>query len=73
MRNEERKGGEHLLDNNPNLKIIPTSLPIKSRPGITEWKDKKFDPSLKLAHRIYHHDNDMEGFFVCKLKLGESK
>ena len=63
---------QHLLDNNPNIEIQPTTLPIKSRPGITRWKDKTFHPSLKLAHRIYHHDNDMEGFFVCKIKkLGE--
>tara|TARA_Y100000034_G_scaffold136124_1_gene210928 strand:+ start:6502 stop:7467 length:966 start_codon:yes stop_codon:yes gene_type:complete len=59
---------QHLLDNNPNLEIQPITLPIKSRPGLTKWKDKKFDKALKLAHRIYHHDNDMEGFFLCKLK-----
>jgi len=58
----------HLLENNPNLEIQQISLPIKTRPGITKWKDKTFHPSLKLAHRIYPHDNDMEGFFVCKIK-----
>tara|TARA_Y100000310_G_scaffold111916_1_gene110324 strand:+ start:13263 stop:14216 length:954 start_codon:yes stop_codon:yes gene_type:complete len=59
---------QYLLDNNPNLEIQPINLPIKSRPGITSWKNKKFHQSLKLAHRIYHHDNDMEGFFLCKIK-----
>ena len=58
---------QHLLDNY-NLEIVKTELPIKSRPGLTKFKDKTFHQSLKLAHRIYHHDNDMEGFFLCKLK-----
>jgi len=58
----------YLLKNNPNLEIQPITLPIKTRPGITKWKDKTFHHSLKLAHRIYPHDNDMEGFFVCKLR-----
>ena len=64
---------QYLLDNNPDIKIIPTTLPIKSRPGIKSWKNKTFHQSLKLAHRIYPHDNDMEGFFVCKIKKLEIK
>ena len=48
--------------------IMKIKLPIKSRTGILEWNDKKFDKSIINAHRIYHHDNDMEGFFLCKLK-----
>jgi NOL1/NOP2/sun family putative RNA methylase len=58
---------QHLLDNF-NLKIIPVTLPIKTRPGITEWNSQKLNPEMKNAVRIYHHDNDMEGFFLCKLK-----
>jgi len=65
---------QHLIDNF-NLEIQEISLPIKTRPGITKWKDKTFSPEMKKCHRIYHHDNDMEGFFVCKLKKlkGEKK
>jgi len=59
---------QHLLDNNSDLEIQEIQLPIKSRPGITKWKDKTFHNSMIKCHRIYHHDNDMEGFFVCKLK-----
>ena len=59
----------HLLENNPNAEILPiTNLPIKTREGITEWNNKPLNPSLKNAKRIYHHDNDMEGFFLCKIK-----
>jgi len=59
---------QYLLDNNPNIEIQEITLPIKSRPGITKWKNKTFSNELKKAHRIYHHDNNMEGFFVCKMK-----
>jgi NOL1/NOP2/sun family putative RNA methylase len=59
---------QHILENNPDLEIQEISLPIKSRPGITNWKDKEFTKEMTKCHRIYHHDNDMEGFFLCKLK-----
>ena len=58
---------QHLLDNY-DIEIMPISLPIKTRPGIKEWKNKTFHPSIKHACRIYHHDNDLEGFFLCKIK-----
>jgi len=59
---------QYLLDNNKNIKIQPINLPLKTRPGITTWKNKKFSNELKKAIRIYHHDNNMEGFFLCKIK-----
>lgn len=63
---------QYLLDNY-NIEIIPIKLPIKSREGITEWKGKKFSEEIKKACRIYHHDNNMEGFFICKIKKLEDK
>jgi len=60
---------QHLLNNyKENIEIQKILLPIKSRPGITEWKGKKFSEEIKKACRFYHHDNNMEGFFVCKIK-----
>ena len=58
---------QHLIDEY-DFEIIPVELPLKTRTGIKEWKKSKFDKSLKDARRIYHHDNDMEGFFVSKLR-----
>jgi len=58
---------QHLIDNF-NIKIEQIDLPIKTRPGITSWNNKKLSPQLKNAKRIYHHDNNLEGFFLCKIK-----
>ncbi|MFA7707584.1 MAG: RsmB/NOP family class I SAM-dependent RNA methyltransferase [Candidatus Pacearchaeota archaeon] len=70
---ENEETVQYLLDNY-DIEIIETKLPIKSRPGITSWKNKEFDKSMTKCHRIYHHDNDMEGFFVCKIrKLSDKK
>jgi len=58
---------QYLLDNY-DINIQEIKLPLKTRPGISEWNNKKFNPNIKKAIRIYHHDNDMEGFFLCKIK-----
>ncbi|MEK6859428.1 MAG: NOL1/NOP2/sun family putative RNA methylase [Nanoarchaeota archaeon] len=64
---------QHLLDNY-DIEIQEIHLPLKTRNGIIEWKNQKFNPDMKKAVRIYHHDNDLEGFFLCKIKkLSEEK
>jgi NOL1/NOP2/sun family putative RNA methylase len=51
------------------VKLEKIQLPLKTRPGVLEWEDEKFDKSIVLCHRIYPQDNDSEGFFVAKLTL----
>ncbi len=58
---------QHAL-NNFNLKVEKINLPLKTRPGIKQWKDETYNNDMEMAVRIYHHDNDLEGFFLCKLK-----
>lgn len=71
---EENEEVIQYLFDNYDIEILPINLPIKSREGILEWKGKKFDKSMINCKRIYHHDNDMEGFFLCKiLKLSDKK
>ena len=50
------------------VKIIDFELPLKSRPGLTVWEEKKYDEKVKLAKRIYPQDNNTEGFFVAKFR-----
>jgi len=37
-------------------------------PGLTEWDDQAFDPSLQHALRVWPHHNDTGGFFVAVLE-----
>ncbi len=60
---------QHLIDNF-DLEIMESSLPeeLKTRTGLLEWQGKKFNKDMEKAVRIYHHDTDLEGFFLCKMK-----
>lgn len=62
---------DYIITNFKNMKIQNISLPVKSRPGITEWQGKSFSSQVKKACRIYPHDNNTEGFFLAKFKKVE--
>lgn len=61
---------DYLLSKYP-IEIQEIKLPLKTRPGIAEWKDKKYSKQVKKCARIYPMDNNTEGFFICKIKLLE--
>ncbi len=42
-------------------------LPIKTRPGITEFEGVRFSKYVRKCLRIHPQDNDTEGFFVAKI------
>ncbi len=58
---------QYLLDNF-DIELEEIKLPLKTRPGITEWQGRKFNEEIKKACRIYPQDNNTEGFFLCKMK-----
>ena len=63
----------YLLDNFP-VEIQKISLPIKTRPGITKWKNENYNEKVSQCARIYPQDNNTEGFFIAHLKkIGEIK
>lgn len=59
---------DYALNKYPNLRVMNLSLNIKnSIQGLNVYKDKKYNDNLKKALRVIPNE-EMEGFFVCKLK-----
>ena len=42
---------------------------LVSSPGVTEWRGRQLDERLSRAMRIWPHQNDTGGFFVCILEI----
>lgn len=57
----------NLLEKFSDAKLEKINLEIKTRPGITDWKNKTFSEEIKKCVRIYPQDNDLEGFFIAKI------
>lgn len=62
----ERVLHEILQENGDQVHLLPINIPqFKTCPGITEWRDEKYDSSVKQALRIWPHLNDSGGFFIA--------
>ncbi|PIN78196.1 tRNA methyltransferase [Candidatus Woesearchaeota archaeon CG10_big_fil_rev_8_21_14_0_10_34_12] len=64
---ENEENVNFLLENFP-LEVEKIILPLKCRPGISEWRGNKLNNQIENACRIYPQDNDTEGFFLCKMR-----
>lgn len=59
---------QYILRKRPNVKIVDTGLGSFGSEGFTSFMGKKFDPKMTLTRRYFPHRENVDGFFVCKLK-----
>ncbi len=55
------------LIKNFDIKVEEIKLPLKTRCGVCEFEGKQYSKEVEKACRLYPHDNDTDGFFLCKI------
>jgi len=64
---EENESVVNVLLKERDAELLPIDVGFDFEPGITEWKDKKYDKRLKNAARFYPHRLDSVGFFMARI------
>ncbi|KAE8155216.1 NOL1/NOP2/sun family-domain-containing protein [Aspergillus avenaceus] len=59
---------QYVLRKRPNVKLVDTGLGDFGTPGFTKYMGKHFDAKMALTRRYFPHRENVDGFFVCKLK-----
>jgi ribosomal RNA methyltransferase Nop2 len=59
---------QYALRKRPNVKIVDTGLGSFGSEGFKSYMGKTFDDKMSLARRYFPHRENVDGFFVCKLK-----
>lgn len=66
---EENEGVvQYALRKRPNIRIVDTGLGTFGSEGFRNYLNKKFDDRMNMTRRYYPHRENVDGFFVCKLK-----
>lgn len=66
---EENEGVvQYALSRRPNVKIVETGLESFGSEGFKKYQNKRFDEKMVMARRYFPHRENVDGFFVCKLK-----
>ncbi|MBU0736212.1 MAG: RsmB/NOP family class I SAM-dependent RNA methyltransferase [Pseudomonadota bacterium] len=64
---EENESVVNVLLNERDAELLPIDVAFDIEPGITEWKDEKYDKRLARAVRFYPHRINSVGFFMASI------
>jgi NOL1/NOP2/sun family putative RNA methylase len=64
---EENESVVNFLLENREAKLLSINVGFDYEPGITEWREKKYDKRLERAARFYPHRCDSVGFFMARI------
>ena len=65
---ENEKVISEIIDNHP-VKVENVEIKgLKTSPGITEWKGKRYNKEVEKCMRIWPHHNDTDAFFIARLE-----
>jgi ribosomal RNA methyltransferase Nop2 len=59
---------QYALRKRPNVKIVDTGLGSFGTEGFKSYMGKTFHSKMALTRRYFPHRENVDGFFVCKLK-----
>lgn len=66
---EENEGVvQYVLRKRPNVRIVDTGLGTFGSEGFKKYMNKRFDERMSMTRRYFPHRENVDGFFVCKLK-----
>jgi 25S rRNA (cytosine2870-C5)-methyltransferase len=66
---EENEGVvQYALRKRPNVRIVDTGLGTFGSEGFKHYMNKRFDERMNMTRRYFPHRENVDGFFVCKLK-----
>jgi len=66
---ENESAVQFLLKTRP-AEIKPIGMDLPHSPGLEQWKETSYDPSIKYSWRIYPHQIDTVGFFMARVIKG---
>jgi NOL1/NOP2/sun family putative RNA methylase len=67
---DENEGAVQFLLNTRPAEIQPIAMDLPHSPGLQQWKETSYDPSIKYCWRIYPQQIDTVGFFMARVNKG---